>query len=653
MHLTALLTAVLFALGERCAAHPGAGAHREFHERREFLLAHRSTLTHCNENIHASGLHKRALVRRAGLAGQVMARQNSGPHYSDKGFTPETDLATVFAGNNSCVLTPSSTEGPFYVTGEDIKQDIVEGQPGIPFALDLQVVNVQTCEPIKDAYIELWNANATGVYSGIVSNMNGAGARDQGNLEKTFLRGIQKTDENGAVQFHTIFPGHYSGRTVHIHVMVHTDAVVHENGTIIDTNPAHVGQLYFDPDLYGSIRTTSPYSSNTQQLMQNSADYVLRLEPAGSDPFVHYNFVGSSAVDGVVGWFTMGIDPAAAKQVQAASNRMEGGSKSNPINFGLFPGPGGPPGGGHDFPDDDKRAYLKAQQCVLTSPAKGTIQPGAKTRWDEFASLHQIHAFQIHTTGQFLPYHRYMLKIHRELLKECGYEGVIPYWDETRDAGANFAKSPVFDAELGFGGSGSGAGACVQNGPFVNMTVSIGPGFKTDPRCVNRVVTPALSSQVGKDFVDKALLPETYEEMLPLVYGGPHLWGHIALSMMNGDSITSAGDPLFMMHHGFVDKMWWDWQEKDPAKRLKDIGGINVQDPAVGFSEFSGGMEVESAMWGKPTAEMIAVTPDPQNGDDGPILTLNHIMSSNGIIPDMTVAEIMDTRSEDLCYVYI
>ena len=43
------------------------------------------------------------------------------------------------------------------VTGEDIKPDIVEGQQGIPFALDLQIINVQTCEPITDAYIELWS----------------------------------------------------------------------------------------------------------------------------------------------------------------------------------------------------------------------------------------------------------------------------------------------------------------------------------------------------------------------------------------------------------------------------------------------------------------------------------------------------------------
>src|SRR5258705_4715165 len=39
---------------------------------------------------------------------------------------------------------------------------------------------------------------------------------------QTFLRGHQITDSNGAVTFKTIIPGWYSGRTVHIHVMIRT-----------------------------------------------------------------------------------------------------------------------------------------------------------------------------------------------------------------------------------------------------------------------------------------------------------------------------------------------------------------------------------------------------------------------------------------------
>jgi tyrosinase len=123
--------------------------------------------------------------------------------------------------------------------------------------------------------------------------------------------------------------------------------------------------------------------------------------------------------------------------------------------------------------------------------------------------------------------------------------------------------------------------------------------------------------------------------------------------LKDGNSITSSGDPLFFMHHGFVDKMWADWQAKDSQKRLKDISGLNAQDPAIGFSEFPGDMEEESTMWGHPSATILAVTPDPQFGDNGPNITLNHIMSSLGIIPNATVADVMDIKGGYLCYEYV
>lgn len=111
------------------------------------------------------------------------------------------------------------------------------------------------------------------------------------------------------------------------------------------------------------------------------------------------------------------------------------------------------------------------------------------------------------------------------------------YWDEPRDAG-KFAQSPVFSTTLGMGGTGSGTGTCVQNGPFKNMTVNIGPGFKTQPRCVNRQITDFLSSLTNKAAVDKALAPTTYEEAWISIYNGPHLGGHMALSMMVGVNRT-------------------------------------------------------------------------------------------------------------------
>jgi hypothetical protein len=160
------------------------------------------------------------------------------------------------------------------------------------------------------------------------------------------------------------------------------------------------------------------------------------------------------------------------------------------------------------------------------------------------------------------------------------------YWDETRDAGS-FSKSVLFDATYGFGSGGTGSNPCVPNGPFYNMTVNIGQGFSDNPRCVNRQITDFLSTQTGASYVKSAIAPTNYNDAARAIYMGPHLMGHEALAMMNGDSITSAGDPLFMMHHGFVDKMWFDWQSQNKS-RLTAIGGLNAQDPNLGFWEFSG-----------------------------------------------------------------
>ncbi|KAK4177133.1 hypothetical protein QBC36DRAFT_372443 [Triangularia setosa] len=306
----------------------------------------------------------------------------------------------------------------------------------------------------------------------------------------------------------------------------------------------------------------------------------------------------------------------------------------------------------HDMREIDKKAYLAANVCLLKSPQKLNRLPGAKTRWDELVSLHQIHALQIHTTGQFLPYHRYYINILAFLLEECGYSGPLPYWDETRDAG-KFSTSPVFDPVTGFGGSGKGSKNCIADGPFTNLTVNIGPGFKSQPRCVNRRITNALSTQCGATYVAAAISGTAYSQALDAIYSGPHLIGHMALAMMDGDSITSSGDPLFFLHHGFVDKMWWDWQSKDLAARVKDISGLNAQDPDVGFSEFPGSMDVESAMWGKPTPEILAATPDPTSGDGGKTITLGHVMSSLGIIPNATVADVMDIKGGYLCYEFV
>ena len=294
----------------------------------------------------------------------------------------------------------------------------------------------------------------------------------------------------------------------------------------------------------------------------------------------------------------------------------------------------------------------------MTKPAKlpKLKALGAKTRWDELVMLHQVEALQIHSTGTFLPFHRYFLHVHQFLLAECGYKDGLPWWNEPLDAG-NFISSPLLDPVTGFGGNGTGQpGNCVVDGPFADLIVNIGPGFTNRPRCVNRRINDAFSPLTNQTYVDDALSKPDYASAWLAIYMGPHLFGHIALAMMDGNSITSPGDPLFFAHHGFVDKMWWDWQARDLPARLSDMNGPNAQSPEVGFIEFPGGIAEEAAQqgWGSPSQGMLAITPDPKNGDDGGNeTTLNHVMSSLGIIPDATVRDVMDIQGGYLCYQYV
>ena len=188
--------------------------------------------------------------------------------------------AAVASGAVACVLTPEQTEGPYYIAGEKYRRDITEGRPGAPLFLRLRVVDASTCKPIKGAAVDIWHADAAGVYSGF-----GAGAKS-----RTFMRGIQRTDANGLARFRTVYPGWYRGRTVHIHVKVH-----------VAGNVVHTGQLYFPDSLTDKIFRRKPYSRRPHRTTRNASDFV--FAQGGRRSMLGLRKSGG----GYVGAITMGV----------------------------------------------------------------------------------------------------------------------------------------------------------------------------------------------------------------------------------------------------------------------------------------------------------------------------------------------------------
>jgi len=196
-----------------------------------------------------------SLVRIGGFVAGVLGLTGLRASVADSAFEQSVRPAGVASGAVACVLTPEQTEGPYYIAGERIRHDITDGKPGVPLTLRAIVVDASTCRPIARAAVDVWHADAGGVYSGFGAS----------SANRTFLRGIQRTNARGLASFKTIYPGWYPGRTVHIHVKVH-----------IGGNVVHTGQLYFRDALTDAVYERAPYDERPGRDTRNATDSVFR-----------------------------------------------------------------------------------------------------------------------------------------------------------------------------------------------------------------------------------------------------------------------------------------------------------------------------------------------------------------------------------------
>lgn len=178
------------------------------------------------------------------------------------GSTPIADAAL------SCLVRPQLTIGPYFVD-EQLNRSEIRSEPsdgsvkeGVPLTLAIGVYDVasNSCKPIEEAQVDIWHCDAQGVYSGVSDqSFNTVGQK--------FLRGYQVTDATGNAQFLTIYPGWYSGRTVHIHFMIRTlgaDGQAYE----------FVSQFFFDEARSDQVYSIEPYASRGQRNTLNASDTI-------------------------------------------------------------------------------------------------------------------------------------------------------------------------------------------------------------------------------------------------------------------------------------------------------------------------------------------------------------------------------------------
>jgi protocatechuate 3,4-dioxygenase beta subunit len=223
------------------------------------------------------------------------------------------------------VVTPQLTEGPYFVDEliyrSDIRSDPTTGQVkgGVPLYLNFLVSQAggNACAPLSGAAVDVWHCDAAGVYS----DVNDPGFNTKG---QKFLRGTQHTDDSGAAQFLTIYPGWYQGRTVHIHFKVRTDPGA-------STGYTFTSQLFFDDALSDQVFAVQPYAAKGgNRSTRNANDGI--YQQSGGQLTLDVKLTDDGQT--YTATFAVGVDLSAPQQ------------PSGPGGPGGSGGPGGPPPGG-------------------------------------------------------------------------------------------------------------------------------------------------------------------------------------------------------------------------------------------------------------------------------------------------------------------
>ena len=184
-----------------------------------------------------------------------------------------------------CLLQREVTEGPYYLDLDLVRRDIRGDRKGTPLTLNFVVVNASSCRAIRNASVEIWHADAGGVYSGVSGNTG------------TFLRGVQRTNSSGRVRFETIVPGWYRGRTPHIHMKVFAGG-----------NEIHTGQIFFRSATLRTVYAQGAYAARGQADTSNSSDGIYRQ--AGARAIVALKRKGASVSSGYTGTMAIGVKPS-------------------------------------------------------------------------------------------------------------------------------------------------------------------------------------------------------------------------------------------------------------------------------------------------------------------------------------------------------
>ncbi|EUC36722.1 hypothetical protein COCCADRAFT_33898 [Bipolaris zeicola 26-R-13] len=259
--------------------------------------------------------------------------------------------------------------------------------------------------------------------------------------------------------------------------------------------------------------------------------------------------------------------------------------------------------------DTDRQKYFDGIKCLMGRSPSGQFSQ-SKSRYEDLTALHQLLTPNVHTNGKFIFWHRAMLLLLERMMRnECGFDGPMLWFDETRYAG-RFASSSLFSSRW-LGGLAIN-NQCVRDGQFANLICNVGPGSSNQPHCLSRNGDGSLTKNCNQEYIDICSNYPDYAGFTRCTFVGYHSFGHNGIGGPMMDVQASPCEPFFFWHHAFIDRNARLYTNKNP-QWLSQMNGVDAA--------------------GNP-------------------LTLDTTVNTYGMMPDLTIRDLVDTLSVPLCYKY-